>query len=367
MKKGSNSSMRSYSSPSRRALRCVRRAIDCGETKVIAHLLLFIVALAAPCVALAADVLGTITILEGQALIYRGTGRLHAAEGVRLESGDIVETAASTVVQIEFNERASTDLGPETRVMVGSADRRSPPERTIYVMQGWVKMVGPKGAKAGDPADSSLELRSANFENALTTATYVLRQAGSKVEVFVEGGELRMTERQPGGAAIGTIALAAGQFYQRSLPGRGAPAPAAAQAFIASLPTAFRDTLPARAERFRNREVQPKEAPVFAYADVEPWLKAEPPLRKPLMQRWRSKAQEPAFRSALVAQLRAHPEWAPILFPERYKPKPPPARKPPGATPTSPPATAAETAASPANAPAVAAQSPDAPASAPAQ
>jgi hypothetical protein len=68
-------------------------------------------------------------------------------------------------------------------------------------------------------------------------------------------------------------------------------------------------------------QVRPKDAGDFAYADVEPWLKAEPSVRRPLMQRWRAKAREPAFRSALVSNLSSHPEWDPILFPEKYKPK----------------------------------------------
>ena len=42
------------------------------------------------------------------------------------------------------------------------------------------------------------------------------------------------------------------------------------------------------------------------------------------MQRFIPKAHDPAFRQALVANLRSHPEWDPILFPEKYKPKPPP-------------------------------------------
>jgi hypothetical protein len=58
---------------------------------------------------------------------------------------------------------------------------------------------------------------------------------------------------------------------------------------------------------------------------VEHWLKAESSVRRPLMQRWRGKVREPAFRNALVANLSAHPEWDPILFPEKYKPKEPPA------------------------------------------
>jgi hypothetical protein len=52
-------------------------------------------------------------------------------------------------------------------------------------------------------------------------------------------------------------------------------------------------------------------------------------LRRPLVQRWRSKAREPAFRAALVANLAAHPEWDPVLFPEKYIKKPLPVRRDP--------------------------------------
>jgi hypothetical protein len=52
-------------------------------------------------------------------------------------------------------------------------------------------------------------------------------------------------------------------------------------------------------------------------------MQAEPALRRPLMSRWRGKLQEPAFRAAVAAHMSAHPEWDPILFPEKYRPKEP--------------------------------------------
>ena len=45
--------------------------------------------------------------------------------------------------------------------------------------------------------------------------------------------------------------------------------------------------------------------------------------RRQFIERWRVKAREGAFRSALVANLTHHPEWDPILFPEKYLPKKP--------------------------------------------
>jgi hypothetical protein len=70
--------------------------------------------------------------------------------------------------------------------------------------------------------------------------------------------------------------------------------------------------------------VTPRATGEIAYADVEIWLKAPPEIRRPLMQRFIPKANDLAFRQALVANLKSHPEWDPILFPEKYKPKPPP-------------------------------------------
>jgi hypothetical protein len=120
------------------------------------------------------------------------------------------------------------------------------------------------------------------------------------------------------------VALKTGDFYRRKAGSRGSTSPTPAQAFLGEMPRPFRDSLPLRAERFRDRPAQPREATEFGYADVETWLKAEPSIRRPLMQRWRVKARESAFRQSLIANLSAHPEWDPILFPEKYKPKEPP-------------------------------------------
>ncbi len=283
-------------------------------------------AIAAPCIAVAAEGLGAITILEGQALIYRGSGRLHAVEGLRLAVGDIVETAPATFAQLELADRSVAQLGPATRVMLNAAAPRQKPERWLYVMDGWVKLSSVKSDPAAGPG---FDLRAAPFEIPANPAVVVLRStAAAGVSLFVEVGDVRIAERQPGSSAPVAVSLRAGDFYQRKPPARGAVAPGVAPAFLGDMPRAFRDSLPLRLDRFRDRQVQAKDAPVFGYADVASWLQAEPALRRPLMQRWRSKAREPAFRASLVANLAAHPEWDPILFPEKYKPKDPPTPRP---------------------------------------
>ena len=53
------------------------------------------------------------------------------------------------------------------------------------------------------------------------------------------------------------------------------------------------------------------------------WLSAEPALRSHFAMRWRALARQPDFRAGLVANMRSHPEWDRIVFPEKYLPKRP--------------------------------------------
>jgi hypothetical protein len=94
--------------------------------------------------------------------------------------------------------------------------------------------------------------------------------------------------------------------------------------FVKRLPRAFIDTLPARAELYKTREVDPKPEGGIVYADVQPWIDAEAGLRPGFVTRWRAQARNPEFRKGLVAGISAHPEWDRTLFPEKYLPKPPP-------------------------------------------
>jgi hypothetical protein len=285
--------------------------------------LMLIAAIAAPLGAGAGEASGatatSITILEGEALVYRGAGRLLAAEGLPLAPGDIVETAASTFLQMELPDRSVAQLGPSTRALLdGAASRgKAGAERSLYVLQGWakVRVPTPEGRGAG------LDVRSPWAEIAAAPCTVVLHVLpAAGLTLFVESGPVRVAERGAGAAAA-PVALSDGALWQRKPGARGEIVPRATSTLLQDMPRPFRDSLPLRAERWREQPAVAKAAPDFAYADVEPWLKAEPAVRKPLLQRWKAKAKEGPFRAALIANLAAHPEWDPILFPEKYLPK----------------------------------------------
>ncbi|MFO1217350.1 MAG: hypothetical protein U1E89_03090 [Burkholderiaceae bacterium] len=260
---------------------------------------------------------GMITILEGDALIVRGAGRVRAAEGVRLAVGDIVETGNGAFAQVEFADQSVLDLGPATRVMIGGSPRLKL-DKTLYALAGWFKLTNARK----DPAARGWEFRSPLLEFGLLPPVVVLQLKPAEVSLFAERGEVKLAERGAG-AAAGVVGVKSGTFYRRAAGARGTAAASPSAAFVAEMPRAFRDSLPLRAERFKDREVAPRSAPDFAYADVEAWLKAESPWRKQFVERWRAKAREGAFRSALVTNLSHHPEWDPVLFPEKYLPKKP--------------------------------------------
>lgn len=268
----------------------------------------------------AAEPTGMLTILEGDALVYRGTGRMHAVEGLRLAPGDIIETGSAAFVQIELPTQAVVQFGPSTRAWLGGAatSTRQKQERWLYVMEGWTKVTG---APAQAAQTAAYELRTRPFWMTSNPGSVVVfKVLPAETALFVERGDARLTEHQASGNPI-AVALKQGDHYLRKSSARGAVNPGGMQAFVGDMPRGFRDSLPLRFERFRDADVKPKDAPAFSYADVEPWLKAEPWIRRPLMQRWRAKAKEPAFRAELIENLSSHPEWDPILFPEKYQPK----------------------------------------------
>ncbi len=288
----------------------------------------------ASCCAAANETSGTVTILEGEARLYRGIERLTAVEGLRLAAGDILETADSAFAQIEFSNRFVIQFGPATRALIHVARSRGKNERVVYVLNGWGKVTN---SQTGPADEATFDIRVPQIEVPAAPGVVVFNSTATDATIFAERGDVQLSERSVKGAPL-KIALKTGQYYQKTPAVSGGVLNAAPRTFVEQLPRHFRDSLPLRIDKFRGREVKLKEAPPFTYADVEPWLKAEPTIRRQFVQRWRAKSREPAFRTALIANLSSHPEWDPILFPEKYLPKDPPPSRDTGVSPTPGPA-----------------------------
>jgi hypothetical protein len=288
--------------------------------RVVTAICLAAVCAAVPLACLGAEAPAVVTLVEGGGgALLRGTSRYALAEGVRLQTGDIIELGDKGVAQIEFADGVILSLGPRTRFYAGALVGRVVKGgiSDLYLMQGWSKIAS---GKAAVPSRYNTPI----FGLGTTDATAVVQIADGEGAVFLESGEARIAEGFTKAGRDAPTRLKGGEFYFRKTDLKGVVLSRPAPVFVAAMPKSYLDNLPSRAAKYRDREVPPRATGELAYADVEVWLKAPPEIRRAVMQRFIPKAHDPAFRQALVANLRFHPEWDRILFPEKYKPKPPP-------------------------------------------
>lgn len=284
-------------------------------------LLVAAASLAAALACAGAELPAAVTLLEGQAALLRGTARLALAEGVRLHSGDIVEVGDRGLAQFEFADGLILSLGPGARFYAAALAARGAKSGGIselYLMRGWVKFANPKAA-------APLRLSTPVFGLVAADAIAVAQVGDAEGALFVEAGEARIAEGFVKAVPSSPVRVRGGEYFARRSESRGALQPRPAGAFVSAMPRSYMDNLPASAAKWKERETQPRPLGELAYGEVEMWLKAPPEIRRALMRPFIPKANHDlAFRTALIANLRHHPEWDPILFPEKYKPKPPP-------------------------------------------
>ncbi len=259
-------------------------------------------------VAVAQD-FATATMIEGSLKIIRGTMLLQASEGVRLRPGDIVITSDSGFAQLEFGKDPIVALGPATQVYVLSRGTSGGTE--IVMLNGWLKAESHAGAP-------TFQYHTPELAASTSDGTVVIHEAGGSAGVFVESGTAKVGETPARSAAA-----KAGQFFSRS---GGKPVTTTARPdseFIAAMPRPFRDTLPPRMARFTGKPPEPKREREISYEDVQSWLTINRAWRRGFVERFRSRLNDPAFRRAVDAHMHEHPEWDPVLHPEKYQePKP---------------------------------------------
>ena len=246
-----------------------------------------------------------LTLIEGSAVITDGAQRWTAAPGQRPGAAALIETSATTsVVRLEWPDRTTIDLGPDTQAMLlpPGFDTRDGRQPVLYLLQGWAKVGGPPRDPAGGVVSPGMEILP--FVGA--AVAFVDRRERF---AFAETGPLEVLDR---GAAGKRHAVAAGGLYTA-----GGVLARPTAAWLKQVPRAFRDPLPYRAGAFRDRTVTAAALPPPTYAVLSHWLTAEPALRRDFPRRFSALVQDPASRRALEGRRTALPEWKPLLDPPR--------------------------------------------------
>jgi hypothetical protein len=257
-----------------------------------------------------------ITISEGPVQIVRGVNRSPAPAGVKLRAGDILMVDAAGFLRIESDDGLRVDFGPDARALWLPKPPPKSSSRLLYLQSGLLKISAPvpRGATPLAFITPMLDIDDATV--------IVLAQGSDKVSVFAETGAIKGRERAGAPGGEGALSLKQGEFLSRAGDKKTPASARPSTEFIGRLPRPFQDTLPARYAEFAKREVALKAGPAVSYEDVQGWLQGEPGLRRDLMSRWQPRASDPAFKAALVSNLKLHPEWERVLFPERFRPQP---------------------------------------------
>lgn len=240
-----------------------------------------------------------LTVADGGVSLIRGTSRYVAGAGVRLQGADILEVSQTGLAQVEFEPGSAVSLGPAGRAMLMPAQPAGA-RPALFVLSGTAKLT----ARSVAP----LTLSTAWFTASIEDATVIVRSSAAGADLFVETGSVT-AER--GGTRV---AVEQGEFVTWRAGAAQAVSPRPPSQFVAAMPRPFLDPLPSLRDRF-PREAVPTAPSAFSYAEVEAWLDSVPAVRRVLVTQWRAKAKEPAFRKALEANLKRHPEWEGVLSP----------------------------------------------------
>lgn len=282
--------------------------------------LLFFLLLLLPFHGLAQEI-GTVSLVEGPLRLIRGATVLRGAAGVRLRQGDFIESSENGFAQLEFTGGTIVALGASTRLFllryatarlgISTAGKSA---AELVVLRGWLK--GETSSSLGPYCYASPVL------TATTSGTIVLHALAGGAEVFVETGSADISETSQDGVRSHADSASAGQFLSRRA-GKGITVDSRPDpAFLESIPRPFRDTLPSRMSIFRGKAVPAKPDHEVSYAEVQPWLTMQKAWRMGFVERFQSRLGDPAFRRALEDHLEEHPEWDPVLHPDKYPPKP---------------------------------------------
>jgi len=276
-----------------------------------AVLTLLLLCLVQPLV-VAAEEIGTLTLVEGPLHVIRGTTVLQGAEGVKLHQGDIVESSNPGFAQLELRGGVVVALGPSTRVFFVSHAAKN---TEMFVLDGWLK--AETGPNAGRYRYSSPFLAATT-----TDGTVVLHVLGEGADIFVESGSAGISKVGPEGNLGSPGGARAGQFFARHA-GQGVSIyPRPSSAFVEAMPRQFRDTLPPRVSKFAGKLTEPKHDHEVSYSEVQAWLAIGQTWRKGFVERFQPRLKDAEFRKALEAHLKDHPEWDSVLHPENSHPSP---------------------------------------------
>ncbi|HXR55321.1 MAG TPA: hypothetical protein VN858_00895 [Casimicrobiaceae bacterium] len=253
--------------------------------------------------------IGIFTIVDGDARVLRKTTWYRLEAGAHAEPGDVLDVSEHAQVQIELPRGTAISApGPALAYLPEArADAKTSPP--FMLMRGWIKAAN--AAKA-PPLRLDLPTSALRVDDGIV----VVHCDAMHTEFFVESGRASLLTPAPRGKEQARDA-AEGEYWHRTGDRAFETDDRPSQAFIAAMPRALRDRLPALASHFEGTPPALPAGREITFVEAEPWLSG--PARRTFARRFAARLSDPAFRSAAAAH--NVPEWDRTLHPERYKPR----------------------------------------------
>src|SRR6185295_7997208 len=235
--------------------RCQKSVLTCFRIAVL---------LFCTCTGAWAQMVGTLTMAEGKVTLIRGTTVYAVAEGTKLGAGDIIQTEAKGQAQVEFQGGPTINFAAGTQALLLNLSKTGSAEFAVLV--GWVKFTQKK-------PNGAIRFYMPVAQLVVEDATGVIHATGGAVEIFIESGTANFFESGKKGAAGSARTIRGGEFIVRTDDQPAVVAARPSAQFVGALPRHFKDNLPVRFDRVKDRKAEPKRDHEAAYAEVEAWLK----------------------------------------------------------------------------------------------
>ena len=254
--------------------------------------------------------IGTITLAESELHVTRGASVFVGVQGALLNVGDMLETGARGVTQLEFSPGTVVAVGPSSRLLLfGYSGSGGGTQAEFVLLSGWLK--GEIDSKSGAYQFDTPLLAGVTKQGSL-----VVRAGADSSDVFVESGSGSVGQVTGSGSINQLRPAKAGEFFSRRAGKDVTLANRPAAAFVESMPVPFRDTLPPHPAKGKAPELS--HGREIEYAQLRPWLLMPSRWRREFVPRFESRLSDPKFREELAAHVQEYPEWDPALHPEKY-------------------------------------------------
>lgn len=226
-----------------------------------------------PALPASVDATAAISFAEQPVRLLRDTGFYLAGRGARLQSGDIVESGA-TSIQLEGGGACTVALGPASQVFLKLGAKGI----EIVVLSGWLKIQSRPAPGAGPTMVSA-----GGIQFNAAGSSVILRARPGITELFVETGEPWMDEMQ-GAKVLRHTKFAREQYAVRSAKESLKLMQRPPKEFLSGMPPTFLDVLVPVV--LKGPPPVPKVDRPAQFADVAPWVADAPAVRQLLHLRF---------------------------------------------------------------------------------